>query len=91
MHTSGWGFRNQLDTRFNLASITKMFTTVATLQLIEQGKLSLDATVNDFVPEVGIGMGDRITVHHLLCHQSGPGELLEREVQAAALGAADDR
>ena len=63
--------RNQLDTRFNVASITKMFTAVAALQLTEQGKLSLDATVNDFLPEVGIGMGDRITVHHLLCHQSG--------------------
>ena len=58
----GLGVRNQLDTRFNLASITKMFTTVATLQLIEQGKLSLDATVNDFVPEVGIGMGDGLPV-----------------------------
>ncbi len=37
---------NCTDTRFNTASITKMFTTVAVLQLVEQGVLSLDATVS---------------------------------------------
>jgi CubicO group peptidase (beta-lactamase class C family) len=69
----GLRVRNQLETRFNLASVTKMFTAVAVLQLVEQGKLALDATVHDYLPEVGIGLADRITVHHLLCHQSGLG------------------
>jgi CubicO group peptidase (beta-lactamase class C family) len=69
----GLRVRNQLETRFNIASITKMFTAVAVLQLVEQGKLALDATVNDYLPEVEIGMGDRMTVHHLLRHQSGLG------------------
>ncbi len=69
----GLGVRNELDTRFNVASITKMFTAVAVLQLVEQERLSLNATVDDYLPELGIGMADRMTVHHLLCHQSGLG------------------
>lgn len=70
----GLGVRNELDTRFNTASITKMFTAVAALQLVERGELSLDATVHDLLPDLGIGMADRMTVHHLLSHQSGLGD-----------------
>ena len=69
----GLGVRNKLDTRFNTGSITKMFTAVAVLQLVEQGKLSLDDTVADHFPELGIGMAARMTIHHLLSHQSGLG------------------
>lgn len=57
----GLGVRNQLDTRFKLASITKMFTAVAVLQLVEQGTLSLGATVGAYLPELRIGMADRMT------------------------------
>lgn len=70
----GLGVRNELDTRFNMASITKMFTAVAVLQLVERGELGLDATVHDLLPDLGIGMDDRMTVHHLLSHQSGLGD-----------------
>lgn len=70
----GLGVRNALDTRFNIASVTKMFTAVAVLQLVEQGALSLGATVGDLLPDLGIGMADRMTVHHLLSHQSGLGD-----------------
>jgi CubicO group peptidase (beta-lactamase class C family) len=70
------GFRvpNALDTRLNIASITKMLTAVAVLQLVEHGELSLDATVADLLPEVGIGSAERMTVHHLLSHRSGLGD-----------------
>ena len=70
----GLGVRNTIDTRFNTASITKMFTAVAVLQLVEQDALALDATVHDLLPDVGIGMADRMTVLHLLTHQSGLGD-----------------
>ena len=69
----GLRVRNELQTRFNLGSITKMFTAVAILQLVEQGKLSLDSTVDRWLPDTKIGAADRMTVHHLLCHQSGLG------------------
>ena len=65
---------NEVDTRMNIASITKMFTTVAVLQLVEDGELSLDATLEDLLPDVGIGSAERITVRHLLCHRSGLGD-----------------
>ena len=70
------GFRvpNSVDTLMNVASITKMFTAVAVLQLVEQGELSLDATVDHLLPEVSIGAGDRMTVDHLLSHRSGLGD-----------------
>jgi CubicO group peptidase (beta-lactamase class C family) len=70
----GLGVRNQLDTRFNIASVTKLFTTVAVLQLVEQSQLSLDATHQDLLPDVTIGSSDRITVRHLLTHRSGLGD-----------------
>jgi CubicO group peptidase (beta-lactamase class C family) len=65
---------NDGDTRFNTASITKMFTTVAVLQLVERGVLSLDARLSELLPDVTIGKSDRITLHHLLSHQSGLGD-----------------
>jgi CubicO group peptidase (beta-lactamase class C family) len=70
----GLRVRNEIDTRFNVASIAKMITAVAVLQLVEQQALSLDATVEQLLPDVAVGMADRITVHHLLAHQSGLGD-----------------
>ena len=70
----GLGVRNDLDTRFNVASITKMLTAVAVLQLVEAGDLALDTTVHDLLPDVAIGGAERITVEHLLTHRSGLGD-----------------
>jgi CubicO group peptidase (beta-lactamase class C family) len=52
-----------------LASITKQFTSVAILMLMEQGKLSLNDPLSKFIPDYP--RGDEITVHHLLIHTSG--------------------
>jgi D-alanyl-D-alanine carboxypeptidase len=41
---------NQLDTKFNLGSMNKMFTAVAILQLIEKGKIAVDDKVIDHIP-----------------------------------------
>ncbi|RAH75783.1 putative penicillin-binding protein [Aspergillus japonicus CBS 114.51] len=76
-----------VDTPLWVASCTKLLTTIATLQMVEQGKLRLDMEVNDLLPEVGAlqiltGFGPNkqpqlrkpaapITVHHLLTQQSG--------------------
>jgi CubicO group peptidase (beta-lactamase class C family) len=56
---------------FDLASLTKTFTTVAALRLVEAGALDLDEPVRPFVA-VGTGDGaERITLRHLLTHTSG--------------------
>jgi D-alanyl-D-alanine carboxypeptidase len=52
-----------------LASVTKTFTAVVVMQLVEEGKLSLDDTVDTWFPEQP--NGDRITVRMLLSHTSG--------------------
>jgi CubicO group peptidase (beta-lactamase class C family) len=64
-----WGVANTVDTRFRIASISKPFTAVAILKLVEQNKLSLDDTLEKFLP--GFQGGDKITVHMLLTHRSG--------------------
>jgi CubicO group peptidase (beta-lactamase class C family) len=65
------GVPNTLDTRFRIASISKPFTTILTLQLVEEGVLRLDGTIADYLPEYdGPGRGE-ITIEHLLTHSSG--------------------
>jgi CubicO group peptidase (beta-lactamase class C family) len=64
--------RNGLQTRFNLASITKVFTAVSVGQLVQAGKLSLSDPLGKLLPELaGTELGQRVTVHHLLSHTSG--------------------
>jgi CubicO group peptidase (beta-lactamase class C family) len=58
------------DTVFRLGSITKQFTAVAILMLAEQGKLSLDDTLKQYIPEMSKLAGG-ITIAQLLNHSSG--------------------
>ncbi len=61
------------DTMYGIGSISKVFTTVAVMQLVEQGKVKLDNPVVDYIPE--FTMADErykdITVRMLLNHSSG--------------------
>jgi CubicO group peptidase (beta-lactamase class C family) len=63
------GGPNTPETVHTLASITKSFTAIATLQLEERNLLSLDDPVSKYLPDYP--QGDRITLHHLLSHTSG--------------------
>ncbi|MFG3363588.1 serine hydrolase domain-containing protein [Streptomyces sp. NPDC090032] len=58
------------DTSFDLASITKLFTTVAAVQQLERGTLGIDARVGAYVPECTAAEHD-ITIRQLLTHTSG--------------------
>ncbi|MGW6539398.1 serine hydrolase domain-containing protein [Streptomyces sp. NPDC055051] len=55
--------------RFRIGSVSKTFSTVVLLQLVEEGRLALDEPVNRYLP--GLLPDDRITVRHLLTHRSG--------------------
>jgi D-alanyl-D-alanine carboxypeptidase len=59
------------DTRFRIASITKLFTAVLVLQLRDEGKLDLRAPIRRYLPGYAGEGADRVTVHHLLNHTSG--------------------
>lgn len=58
------------DMVFRIGSITKQFTAVAVLQLMEQGKLKLDDEITKFIPDYPTH-GYKITIEHLLTHTSG--------------------
>jgi CubicO group peptidase (beta-lactamase class C family) len=66
-----WNIPNQPDTRFRLGSITKQFTSMLIMQLVQQGKIRLDGKISDYLPYYPKKTGDRITIHHLLTHTSG--------------------
>jgi D-alanyl-D-alanine carboxypeptidase len=55
--------------RFRIGSITKMFTAAMVLQLVDEGKLKLTDTLDQFYPQ--IPNARTITVAHLLAHRSG--------------------
>ena len=67
-----WNIQNRIDTKFNIASISKMFTAVAIAQLAEQGKLSFDDPMSKWLPDYPKKeIAQTVTVHHLLSHTSG--------------------
>lgn len=74
-----WKVKNTLATRFDTASITKLFTSVATLQLIDQGAYSLDTGVVDFLALKDTAISRDVNVFHLLTHSSGIGDDCEEE------------
>lgn len=55
--------------RFRVGSVSKSFSAVVLLQLVDEGKVDLDTSVNTYLP--GLLPDDRITVRHLLSHRSG--------------------
>lgn len=75
------------NTTIELASLSKQFTAIAVMTLVEQGKLQLDSTIDEFIPEYEYS--HNITIRHLLNHTSGimcytgeiviPGALEKRE------------
>jgi len=58
-----------VDTVSAIGSVTKTFTAVVVMHLVEEGKLSLDDTIDSWFPEQP--NGDRITIRMLLSHTSG--------------------
>lgn len=64
-----WNIKNTVDTKFQLASVTKQFTATAILQLVEKGKLSLNDHLSKFFPDYP--KADSVTIHMLLSHSSG--------------------
>ena len=58
-------------TIYDLASVTKLFTSLATVQLIEEGRVRLHDPVARHLPEFAAGGKDEVTVRHLLTHTSG--------------------
>jgi CubicO group peptidase (beta-lactamase class C family) len=66
-----FGVPHRADTRYRIASITKLFTSVLILQLAGEGRLDLDAPLRNVLPDYPGEGADRVTIHQLLNHTSG--------------------
>lgn len=74
---------NRVDTRFNIASVGKMFTGVAIAQLAERGRLSFDDLISKHLPDYPREVASQVTIHHLLTHTSGMGSYWKPEFHEA--------
>lgn len=68
-----WDIPNTVETKFQIASLTKMFTAMLVLQLVAEHKLELHEPISSYLPTYPKENGDKITIHHLLSHASGLG------------------
>jgi CubicO group peptidase (beta-lactamase class C family) len=71
---SATGVAATSDSLFQVGSITKIWTATMIMQLVDEGLLSLDATVSEALPGARLGVSDvgaDVTVRHLLTHTSG--------------------
>ena len=78
--TKGFGFADPVkktpvaaETIFRVGSVSKLFTDIAIMQLVEQGKLDLDAPVTRYIPDFRPRnpFGKEITLRQLMSHRSG--------------------
>jgi D-alanyl-D-alanine carboxypeptidase len=74
------GTANTPATRFRIGSMNKMFTAVATLQLVEAHKLALDDPIGRHLPNYpNKEVAAKVTVRHLLTHTGGTGDIFGPE------------
>jgi len=83
---------NRVDTKFNLGSLDKMFTAVAILQLVEEGKITLSDPISTYLLNYPLPeFAKQATTHQLLMHTSGLGNYfnspsyLEKNAQIRSL------
>ena len=74
-----WGVPNTLDMRFDVASVSKLFTSVAVLQLVAAGRLDLDASIHEYADLSGTTIAEAVTLRHLLTHASGLADIAEED------------
>jgi CubicO group peptidase (beta-lactamase class C family) len=77
------GIPNTVQTRFRIGSMNKMFTAVAILQLVEAGKVELTAPLGTYLTDYpNREVADQVTIHHLLTHTGGTGDIFGPEFEA---------
>lgn len=71
---------NTLKTRFRIGSMNKMFTAVATLQLVQSGKLDLKAPFGKYLTDYpNKDVASKVTIEQLLSHTGGTGDIFGPE------------
>ena len=86
------GTANTPATRFRIGSMNKMFTAVATLQLVEAHKLALDDPIGKHLPDYpNKEVASKVTVRHLLTHTGGTGDIFGPEFEQHRLALREHR
>lgn len=86
MADSAMQIKNTPETQFCIGSMNKMFTAVAILQLLEQGKLALDKPIAAYWPDYpNHDLAERVTIRELLSHTGGTGDIFTPEYEAHRL------
>lgn len=77
------GILNTPLTQFRVGSMNKMLTAVAVLQLVQAGKVKLDAPLGTYLPDYpNADVRSKVTPHHLLTHTGGTGDIFGPEFTA---------
>jgi D-alanyl-D-alanine carboxypeptidase len=77
---------NTINTRFRIGSMNKMFTAVATLQLVQAAKLGLNDPIGKYLTDYpNKDVASKVTIHHLLTHTGGTGDIFGPEFDAHRL------
>jgi len=66
-----WHIPNDVNTKFEIGSMTKQFTALLVLQFVHQGKIQLEGRLSDYLPYYRKDTGSRVTISELLSHTSG--------------------
>src|SRR6266540_3325953 len=66
-----WNIKNTVNSKFEIASITKTITALMIMQLAERGKINLNGHIADYLKDWPAETGSKITITHLLTHSSG--------------------
>lgn len=84
--------KNNLETKFQIGSMNKMFTSIAIMQLVEAGKVSLKDKLTHYIDRSHFGEGqfDAITIEQLLTHTSGLGDIPNMEQKRHRIRKLDD-
>jgi len=73
---------NNVDTKFNIGSISKSFTQMAIAQLLEKGRICLDDKISRYLDNFPEEIGNKVTIRHLLTMRSGMGHYWIEEWRA---------
>ena len=77
---------NNLDTRFRIGSMNKMFTAVSILQLVQAGKIKLTDSMGKYITDYpNQDVATKVTIHHLLTHTGGTGDIFGPDYNAHRL------
>jgi CubicO group peptidase (beta-lactamase class C family) len=73
-----WSIPNDINTKFRIYSMSKQFTALLIMQLVETGKIDLHKAISEYLPYYRKDVGSKVTIHHVLTHTHGIAEEYDR-------------